>query len=132
MLRRGGTVLRYQSLQEVLFSHPLKIHRCDAVVVGSVTARSAAELMLFMPAVVLIPMTAYGTGLRGESRIRSDHRTAVPHGFIPQFLFQIVVGPAYGHISVLRPDPLRGGTDPRQVFQHEERPLRMTERECLL
>ena len=132
MLRRGGTVLRHQSLQEVLFSHPLKIHRCDAVVVGSVTARSAAELMLFMPAVVLIPMTAYGTGLRGESRIRSDHRTAVLHGFIPQFLFQIVVWPAYGHISVLCPDPFRCGTDPRQVFQHEERPLRMTERECLL
>lgn len=121
VLPQGGILCRHLSLWEVLDSHPPKVHSPDTVVIRAVSAFTAAEQVLLVVTVLPLRMTADRAGLRRICRVSIYHMAPGPFSFVLQFLFQVIVRPADGYISVFQPDAFRRGANAGKILQDEER-----------
>mgnify|MGYP003293499472 FL=1 len=80
---------------------------------------------------MLVYSTTYRTPLAGVLGIHLDDLLAGKGGLVRQLLLQVVVGPRYRDIAVLRPNAFSRSADAREVLQHEQSPLRVRPDECL-
>ena len=109
----------------------MQIHGADPVVVGCVSAGLAAEDVILLVAVSSGDVSALGTCLRGICRIDSDNGLTVLQSLVKQLPLKIIVGPGDRNVPVSEPNTFGGRADAGQIFQDEERALRMVMDECL-
>ena len=130
-LIRAVSFFGYLSLQEVLDSHPLEVHRTDAVIIRGIAACGAFECVCLMVPAFPVHMAAYGAYLAGVGRVNQKHGASEPRGLVGELLLEVVISPAYLCVTVLHPYAFCGAPDARKVFQHKERTLGVIADECL-
>ena len=95
------------SFPQIVDSHAIQVHCSNAVIIGFVFARSAAEDMVLLVPVRFLRVSADRTGLAGVLRIHIDHFASVEQRLVFDLPFQIVERPGYYYIPVFPPDFFR-------------------------
>lgn len=134
-LHKGDLLLcdciRYLLIGQITDSHTIQIHCPDAVIIGTVSAGAAGKQMPFLVSVSSFYMSADRASLTGILRIYVDDHTVISSRLILQLLLKVIKAPTDRHVAVFSLDSLRNMSDSSQVFQNEQRVLRVIFNECL-